>query len=199
MTSTEQNISTTAAAVSETASTPIAPAKAAAKPAVKATAPKTVAASAAKPAKKVAAKPAAKPVVQAVAKAAAKVTVKPVAKAAAPVAKPVAKAAAKPASKPAKPVAKAVAKAVAKPAAPKVEKAKKPKMVRDSFTFPKNEYDVLDVLKLRAAKLGAPIKKTELIRAGVKAIAALGDAAFKAALAAVPSLKTGRPAKGKKA
>lgn len=203
MTSTEQNISTTAAAVSETASTPIAPAKAAAKPAVKATAPKTVAASTAKPAKKVAAKPAAKPVVQAVAKAAAKVTVKPVAKAAAPVAKPVAKAAAKPASKPAKPVAKAVTKAVAKPAAkvaaPKVEKAKKPKMVRDSFTFPKNEYDVLDVLKLRAAKLGTPIKKTELIRAGVKAIAALGDAAFKAALAAVPSLKTGRPAKGKKA
>lgn len=199
MTSTEQNISTTAAAVSETASTPIAPAK----PAVKASAPKTVAASAAKPAKKVAAKPAAKPVVQAVAKAAAKVTVKPVAKAAAPVAKPVAKAAAKPASKPAKPVAKAVTKAVAKPAAkvaaPKVEKAKKPKMVRDSFTFPKNEYDVLDVLKLRAAKLGTPIKKTELIRAGVKAIAALGDAAFKAALAAVPSLKTGRPAKGKKA
>jgi hypothetical protein len=58
---------------------------------------------------------------------------------------------------------------------------------------------VLDVLKLRAAKLGSPVKKTELIRAGMKAIAALNDAAFKAALGAVPSLKTGRPAKGKKA
>ncbi|MDT7515946.1 hypothetical protein [Rhodoferax mekongensis] len=84
-------------------------------------------------------------------------------------------------------------------ATPKVEKAKKPKMVRDSFTIPKNEYDVLDVLKMRAAKLGSPVKKTELIRAGMKAIAALSDAAFKAALSAVPSLKTGRPAKGKKA
>jgi hypothetical protein len=196
MTSTEQNISTTPAAAPETTAALAAPAKVAAKPTAKAPAPKAASTSAAKPAKKVAAKP--------VAKAAAKVTAKPVAKASAPVAaKPVTKAAAKPASKPAKPVAKTVAKAAAKPAvkvaAPKVEKAKKPKMVRDSFTFPKNEYDVLDLLKLRAAKLGTPIKKTELIRAGVKAIAALGDAAFKAALAAVPSLKTGRPAKGKKA
>jgi hypothetical protein len=72
-------------------------------------------------------------------------------------------------------------------------------MVRDSFTIPKDEYDVLSDLKTRAAKLGLPVKKTELVRAGMKAIATLTDAAFKAALAAVPSLKTGRPAKGKKA
>lgn len=94
---------------------------------------------------------------------------------------------------------KASAKPAAQPAAAKTPKAKKPKMVRDSFTIPKPEYDVLDVLKLRAAKLGNPVKKTELIRAGVKAIAALSDAAFKQALLAVPSLKTGRPAKAKKA
>ena len=90
-------------------------------------------------------------------------------------------------------------KPAAKPVAVKTPKSKKPKMVRDSFTIPKPEYDVLDVLKLRAAKLGNPVKKTELIRAGVKAIAALSDAAFKQALLAVPSLKTGRPAKAKKA
>ena len=98
-----------------------------------------------------------------------------------------------------KAVVKATAKTAAKPAAVKPPKAKKPKMVRDSFTIPKPEYDVLDVLKLRAAKLGNPVKKTELIRAGVKAIAALSDAAFKQALLAVPSLKTGRPAKARKA
>ncbi len=95
--------------------------------------------------------------------------------------------------------AKTSAKPAAQPAAAKASKAKKPKMVRDSFTIPKPEYDVLDVLKLRAAKLGNPVKKTELIRAGVKAIAALLDAALKQALLAVPSLKTGRPAKAKKA
>jgi hypothetical protein len=79
--------------------------------------------------------------------------------------------------------------------ADKPTKPKKPKMVRDSFTFPKAEYAVLEVLKLRAAKLATPAKKTELLRAGVKAIAAMSDAAFVAAIQAVPSLKTGRPAK----
>lgn len=105
-----------------------------------------------------------------------------------PAAKPTVKAAAKP---PVKPAAAPAAKTV--PA--KTPKAKKPKMIRDSFTFPKAEYAVLDGLKLRAAKLGNPIKKTELLRAGIKAIAAMQDAAFMAALKAVPSLKTGRPAK----
>lgn len=81
--------------------------------------------------------------------------------------------------------------------ADKPTKPKKPKMVRDSFTFPKAEYAVLDVLKLRAARLATSAKKTELLRAGVKAIAAMSDAAFVAAIQAVPSLKTGRPAKPK--
>lgn len=74
-------------------------------------------------------------------------------------------------------------------------KAKKIKMVRDSFTMPKPEFSVLDVLKLRAIQLSAPIKKTELIRAGIKALAAMTDADFLLAIRAVPNLKTGRPAK----
>jgi hypothetical protein len=113
-------------------------------------------------------------------------------------AKPVTKPVAKPATKPkavVAPKAKPVAKPVVKTAVVKDVKAKKPKMVRDSFTFPKDEYTVMDTLKLRAAKLGHPIKKTELLRAGVKAIAAMTDAALLSALKAVPSLKTGRPAK----
>ena len=129
-------------------------------------------------------------------KSAPKVEAKVPAKTKAPAAK---KAAASPGKKTtAKPTAAKPAATKAVPA-PKAPKVKKPKMVRDSFTIPKPEYDVLDVLKLRAAKLGNPVKKTELIRAGVKAIAALSDAAFKQALLAVPSLKTGRPAKAKKA
>jgi hypothetical protein len=142
----------------------------------------------------------------------AKKVIKTVVKAPVPLAAPAPKAVAKPATKPvakpttkpkpvAAPKAKAVATAVAKPATKaaiiKDVKAKKPKMVRDSFTFPKDEYAVLDALKLRGAKLGSPVKKTELLRAGVKAIAAMTDAAFLAALKAVPSLKTGRPSKNK--
>ncbi len=70
-------------------------------------------------------------------------------------------------------------------------------MVRDSFSIPKLEYAVFDVLKLRAAKLGKPATKTELLRAGIKTLASLSDAAFLAALKTVPSLKTGRPANKK--
>jgi hypothetical protein len=39
------------------------------------------------------------------------------------------------------------------------------------------------------------VKKTELLRAGIKALAAMSDASFIVALKAVPSLKTGRPSK----
>ncbi|MDW5444934.1 hypothetical protein [Polaromonas sp. SM01] len=88
-------------------------------------------------------------------------------------------------------------KAVAQPApTPKPEKpvkAKKPKLVRDSFTIPKNEYGVLDELKQRASALARPVKKSELLRAGIKALAAMNDVAFLVTLAEVPAIKTGRP------
>jgi hypothetical protein len=95
----------------------------------------------------------------------------------------------------AKPVVKPAAKPLAKPKAEKAVKAKKPKLVRDSFTIPKAEYTVLDDLKQRAGKLASAVKKSELIRAGVKALAAMSDAAFVAALKVVPTIKTGRPSK----
>lgn len=76
----------------------------------------------------------------------------------------------------------------------KDDKAKKPKLIRDSFTIPKAEYAVIETLKLRAAKLGRPAKKSEVLRAGVQALAGMGDAAFLAAVGAVPVVKTGRPA-----
>ena len=132
---------------------------------------------------KAATKPAA-PV--ALAKVAPKAMAKPVAKKSVSVAKPLAK-----------PPAKPRAKALHKPKAEKPVKLKKPKLVRDSFTIPKPEYTVLDELKQRAGKLASPVKKSELIRAGVKALAAMSDMAFVAALKAVPAIKTGRPAKAK--
>lgn len=77
----------------------------------------------------------------------------------------------------------------------KAEKPRKPKLVRDSFTIPKDEYAVLELLKQRAAKLGRPTKKSEVLRAGVQALAAMTDSAFLASVGGVPALKTGRPAK----
>jgi hypothetical protein len=85
-------------------------------------------------------------------------------------------------------------KTTAKGAATKEPAAKtRHKLVRDSFTIPKSEYAVLESLKLRAAKLARPSKKSELLRAGICALRGMSDRDFLAALGAVPSLKTGRP------
>lgn len=121
-------------------------------------------------------------------------------------AKPVAKAAVKPAAQPAakKPVpvaAKAtsvkatpVKTAALKPVAEK-PKTEKVKMERDSFTMPKEEYAQIATLKKRMESLGKPVKKSELLRAGLKLLAAMNDVALQASLAAVPVIKTGRPKK----
>jgi hypothetical protein len=86
--------------------------------------------------------------------------------------------------------AKTKAKPIAKPAIPKI---KKTKLVRDSFTIPKDEYVALQNLKERAVQLGRSVKKGELLRAGLLALSTMSDAAFLATLATVPALKTGRP------
>ena len=74
------------------------------------------------------------------------------------------------------------------------QKAKKTKLVRDSFTIPKAEYVVLENLKQRAAQLARPVKKSELLRAGIKMLASLTDTAYLAALEQLPAINTGRPA-----
>jgi len=138
-------------------------------PAAKRPATKSVAA---KSAPKVAAKPSAKPAPKAAVKPAAKAAAKPAAKSATGTAKP------------AKSVKVAEVKSV-KPA--------KTKLVRDSFTMPSDEYVLLAQLKQRALAAAQPVKKSELLRAGVKLLAGLADAALLRALKDVPAVKTGRP------
>ena len=90
---------------------------------------------------------------------------------------------------------KAISKPAVKSLIEKPLKEKKIKLIRDSFTIPKPEYLILDNLKLRAADLKHPVKKGELLRAGIKALAAMTDSNLLTALKAVPMLKTGRPSK----
>ena len=99
-----------------------------------------------------------------------------------------------------KPLVKAEAKkpTLAKPSATlsssvSEKKPKKPKLVRDSFTIPKDEYMALDVLKTRSIALAQPAKKSELLRAGILLLAAMADAQLLASLKAVTVIKTGRP------
>jgi hypothetical protein len=77
----------------------------------------------------------------------------------------------------------------------KTNKEKKVKVVRDSFTLPKTELLQIGEMKKRAMTLGVEVKKSELIRAGLQALAGMADTAFKKAMANVPTIKTGRPSK----
>lgn len=107
---------------------------------------------------------------------------------------------------PAKVIAKVAAKlsttskpkVIAKKDAKKVVKKVKPekiKMERDSFTMPKEEYAQITMMKARLTALGQPAKKSELLRAGIKLLAAMSDNTLKTTLAKIPVIKTGRPNK----
>jgi hypothetical protein len=121
-----------------------------------------------------------------------------------PAAKPVVKSVAKPAVKPVIKSAaapKAVAKAKVAPAKKdhkkedKKAKPEKVKMERDSFTMPKDEYAAIGLLKNRLNTLGHPVKKSELLRAGIKLLTAMSDNTLKLTMEKIPVIKTGRPKK----
>ena len=74
---------------------------------------------------------------------------------------------------------------VMKQEATKAAKAKKVKLVRDSYAMPDNEYAQIGVLKKRLSGLGSDVKKSELLRGGIAVLAALSDAELKAAMGRV--------------
>lgn len=97
---------------------------------------------------------------------------------------------------PAAPVERIGVKALPAPVAEatRAEPAKpKHKLVRDSFTMPRGEYAVIAELKQRALQFLRPVKKSEILRAGICALSKMSDRSLRSALGAVPSLKTGRP------
>ncbi len=122
-------------------------------------------------------------------------------------AKPVVKAAAKPVRKsPVQVPVKAVAStAVKSEKSVKAEKSaktvktvkadKKPKVVRDSFTMPQNEYQKISQIKALSLKSGLQVKKSEVLRAGVIALCAMSEAQLVKALGSLDKIKTGRPNK----
>lgn len=69
------------------------------------------------------------------------------------------------------------------------------KLIRDSFTLPREDFDLIAVLKERALGFKRPAKKSELLRAGLQLLARLDSAALQAALDALRPLKAGRPKK----
>jgi translation initiation factor 1 (eIF-1/SUI1) len=110
-----------------------------------------------------------------------------------------------------KPTKKVVAKPVAAKAKAKVkvkveskakhvdivEKGKKDKLVRDSFTMPATEYALLSELKKRCLTNGVAVKKSEVLRAALASLSAASDASVLKAINKLHIIKTGRPAKAK--
>ena len=89
-------------------------------------------------------------------------------------------------------------KAAADPPAAKADAAagqpkERVKLVRDSFTMPREDFDLIDRIKARAIEFKRPAKKSELLRAGLQVLAALQDAQLRAALDSLRPLKAGRP------
>ncbi len=79
----------------------------------------------------------------------------------------------------------------------KPTKAKKSKLVRDSFTMPAAEYAQIAAMKKACLGAGFEIKKSEILRIGVSLLSRMDPKKIRAAQAALEPLKAGRPKKHK--
>lgn len=70
------------------------------------------------------------------------------------------------------------------------------KLVRDSFTMPEADFAVIALLKGRAMGARRAAKKSELLRAGLRALAKLDAKSLVTALDQLETVKAGRPKKG---
>ena len=84
--------------------------------------------------------------------------------------------------------------AAAKPKAKAPTPARRSKPTLDSYSCTKEDLQRLQELVQRALKVGTPTNKSEVIRAGLIALAGLPNQEFSKMLLKVPRLKTGRPA-----
>lgn len=76
-------------------------------------------------------------------------------------------------------------------------KPAKVKVVRDSFTMPKSEYEQITTMKAACLASGVSVKKSELIRAGIGLLARMSADELIALVGELPVIKTGRPKKRK--
>lgn len=76
-------------------------------------------------------------------------------------------------------------------------KAKKQKLVRDSFTMPEAEYEALAEMKKTCIKAGVAVKKSELLRVAVSLLRKMDVPQIEQALGTLTPVKAGRPSKQK--
>jgi len=72
------------------------------------------------------------------------------------------------------------------------------KVIRDSFTIPGDEYELISRIKKRCMKAGVSANKSEVLRAGLAALDAMSDGELAKAVEGLARVKTGRPPGKKK-
>jgi len=72
-------------------------------------------------------------------------------------------------------------------------KPEKPKVVRDCFTIPEADYNLITTIKEKCLKFGFDTNKGEIVRAGLKVLAELKADELRRAVESVERVKTGRP------
>lgn len=75
----------------------------------------------------------------------------------------------------------------------KKPKPSKPKVIRDSFSLPKDDYRLIKELQNRCLGLAQSVSKSELVRAGLHALVKMPDALLVKTLGSLEKIKTGRP------
>jgi len=71
----------------------------------------------------------------------------------------------------------------------------KDKLVRDNFTMPRSDFELIALLKERALTFKRPTKKSELLRAGLQALAEMNQKQLQTTLDSLPLLKSAHPKK----
>lgn len=67
------------------------------------------------------------------------------------------------------------------------------KVIRDSFTIPGDEYELISRIKKRCMKAGISANKSEVLRAGLAALEAMPDRDLANLFGKLLRVKTGRP------
>ena len=78
---------------------------------------------------------------------------------------------------------------------PSIKKSKtvKTKVIRDSFSFPEQDYLKISELKKTCLAAGIHVKKSEVLRAGLNLLTKLNLDELKDAVDQVDKIRTGRP------
>lgn len=71
---------------------------------------------------------------------------------------------------------------------------KKEKVIRDSFTLPSDDYELIATIRQRCLKSAVNATKSEVIRAGLHILQSLSDEELLRAIESLEKVKTGRPA-----